>query len=102
MHIDLFQSVHSNTTQPLLRENEFNGAIEPYRSELPYLSILSFLVTNAHLSLKLLHFDGSPVLLCGSIIKENKNVVKGREIARWECRQISKVFRSVTELLMSH
>lgn len=29
--------------------------------------------------LKLPHFDQNPVLLCGTIIKENKSVVKGRE-----------------------
>lgn len=59
----LFQSVHSSTTQPLLRESEFNGAIELCHSELPYLSILLFLLTNASLSFKTLHFDQRPVLL---------------------------------------
>lgn len=52
VHIDLFQSVHSKTTQPLLRESEFSGAIGLYLSELPFLLILPFLVTNASLTFK--------------------------------------------------
>jgi len=50
VYIDLFQSVHINTIQPLLRESKFAGAIELCHSELPYLLFPPFLVPNAGLS----------------------------------------------------
>lgn len=50
--IDLFQSVHINTIQSLLRESKFTAAIELCHSELPYLLRLPFFVPNEGLSIK--------------------------------------------------